>query len=47
MDYKKLRKIEKFQVGGKAKAIADFKENHATELTGYETDDMSWNMLMA
>lgn len=47
MDYIKLRKIAKFQVGGKAKAIADFKANHASELTGYETDDMGWNMLMA
>lgn len=47
MNYKKLRKIVKLQVGGKAQAIAQFRANHASELTGYENDDMIWNMLMA
>ena len=46
MDYTKLRKIVKFQVGGKAQAIAQFRANHASELTGYENDDIIWNMLM-
>ena len=47
MDYKKLRKIVKLQVGGKAQAIAQFRANHASELTGYENDDLIWNMLMS
>lgn len=47
MNYSKIRKVPKLQSGAKLKAIEQYKVNHASELTGYENDDMIWGMIMS
>lgn len=50
---KKYDHIRSYAIGGeitadkKAQIIADYKKNHASELTGMENDDAIWNMFRA
>lgn len=50
---KKYDHIRRFAIGGemtadkKAQIIANFRKNHASELTGMENDDAIWNMFMS
>lgn len=46
MNYSKIRKVPKLQSGARLKAIEQYKVNHASELTGFENDDMIWDMIM-
>lgn len=50
---KKYGHIRRYAIGGeitadkKAQIIANYKKNHASELTGMENDDVIWNMFRA
>ncbi len=50
---KKYSHIRRYVIGGemtadkKAQIIANFRKNHASELTGMENDDIIWNMFMS